>query len=132
LSLSLLLLLAVSGCSLFPQEKVVTKSEFVYYQIPIQERPRKVTTQDVRFHVVTEENMEEFLEKFKKENIEVVFFAISVKDYENLSLNVNSMKRFIQQQNNLLLYYETQINETAEKETVYATGNELRKPQDNK
>jgi tRNA threonylcarbamoyladenosine modification (KEOPS) complex Cgi121 subunit len=56
--------------------------------------------------------MESFLERFGKENGETVYIAISVKDYENLSLNMAEIKRFLEQQNNIIVYYEDSINKT--------------------
>jgi len=38
-----------------------------------------------------------------------VFFALSVPDYENLSLNMAEILRFIEQQTSLLIYYEDSI-----------------------
>lgn len=62
--------------------------------------------------MVTEENMQSFLEKFGKENGETVYIAISVKDYENLSLNMAEIKRYLEQQKNIIVYYEDSINKT--------------------
>jgi hypothetical protein len=41
-----------------------------------------------------------------------VFFALSVPDYENLSLNMAEILRFIEQQTSLLIYYEDSISPT--------------------
>jgi len=68
----------------------------------------------VRFHAVTPENLDEFLVEYEKINGDVVFFAISVPDYENLSLNVAEMKRFINQQKSLIIYYEESIGKMEE------------------
>jgi hypothetical protein len=65
---------------------------------------------DVEFYVVTEDNFDDFKERFLSTNgPDLVFFAISVVDYENLSLNVAEMKRYIDQQQELIVYYETSI-----------------------
>ena len=42
--------------------------------------------------------MEEFLERFEEESGINVFFALSVPDYENMSLNVAELRRYINQQ----------------------------------
>ena len=68
--------------------------------------------QDVEWWVVTQENMQPFLEKFTKETGETVYIAISVRDYENLSLNMAEIKRYLEQQNNIIVYYENSINKT--------------------
>ena len=46
---------------------------------------------------LSNENLEEFLSRFEKENGDVVFFAISVPHYENLSLNMADLRRYIGQ-----------------------------------
>jgi len=63
---------------------------------------------------VTSETLNEFLTKYEKENGDVVFFALSVPDYENLSLNVAELKRFINQQKSLIVYYEESIGKMEE------------------
>lgn len=69
----------------------------------------------VKFYAVTPENMEEFLETFEKESGGVpVFFALSIPDYENMSLNVAELRRYINQQKSLILYYETSITQMIE------------------
>jgi len=36
----------------------------------------------------------------------LAFVALSVKDYENLALNVSELRRFINQQKEIIVYYE--------------------------
>lgn len=70
----------------------------------------------VKFYAVTPENMEEFLIRFEEESGTTVFFAMSVPDYENMSMNVAELRRYINQQKALIVYYEESI-ETMIKET---------------
>lgn len=70
----------------------------------------------VKFYAVTPENMEEFLQRFEEESGTTVFFAMSVPDYENMSMNVAELRRYINQQKALIVYYEESI-ETMIKET---------------
>jgi len=69
---------------------------------------------DVKFEVVTEENLEQFIEDFRRDYGEVVFIAMPVRDYERLSINIQDIRRFINQQSQLLVYYETAISEASE------------------
>ncbi len=39
----------------------------------------------------------------------MVYFALSVPDYENLSLNMGELKRYIEQQKTIIVYYEQSI-----------------------
>ena len=110
-SLFLLLLSSFTACSLLkPEEVVVTQVEYVDRVIPVQPRPKPVTLYDIEFYAVTDENLEEFLERFEKENGDVVFFAISVPDYENIALNMGELRRFIESQTAVILYYEENAN----------------------
>ena len=106
---SLVLLLALtSGCSLIPKQ-VEEQTKFVEKQIPIQGHPKGVTMYPVEFYAVTDQNYEEFKEKFAKNNPDLVYFALSVPDYENLSLNIGELKRYIEQQKTIIIYYEQSI-----------------------
>ena len=80
----------------------------------IQPRPKPVNMADVKFEVVTEENLEEFIEQFRKDYGEVVFIAMPVRDYERLAINIQDIRRFINQQSQLIVYYETAISEASE------------------
>lgn len=98
-----LLLVACSGDPLI-QTKIINNP------VQIQTKPKPVTLSDVKFYVVTKDNLNEFLEIFKKENgQELVFYAISVKDYENIALNIAELRRFLKQQSEIIIYYETSI-----------------------
>jgi hypothetical protein len=102
------LLLLTSACaSVEPQ--VVLKTDYVVKDIPIQPQPKPLNLHRVKFYAVTPENLEEFLDTFEKESGVTVFFALSVPDYENMSLNVAELRRYIDQQRNLIVYYEDSI-----------------------
>ena len=109
-SLSLLLLLS-SGCSLLPREKeIIVQTVEVDKQIPLQLQPKPLQFNDSYWHVVTEANFDEFIEKFKKEHGEAwVFYAVSVRSYESMALNLAELKRYIEQQKQIIIYYEEAI-----------------------
>ena len=67
--------------------------------------------------MVTDRNFEEFKQKFEKENGDLVFYAVSVRDYETLALNMAEIKRYIQQQQELIVYYEKAIEPKEKKES---------------
>ena len=114
-SLFLLLLSSFTACSLLkPEEVVVTQVEYVDRVIPVQPRPKPVSLYDIEFYAVTNENIDEFLERFEKENGDVVFFAISVPDYENIAINMGELRRFIQSQTAIIVYYEENANPNKE------------------
>lgn len=59
--------------------------------------------------MVNEENFEEFKEQFYAKNGKTAWIAISVKDYENLSLNFAELRRYIEQQKEIIVYYEEAV-----------------------
>lgn len=69
---------------------------------------------DVKWYVVTEKNLQEFLEQFAKDNGSVAFMAISVQGYENISLNVQELRRYILQQKAIIVYYENAVQNPVE------------------
>lgn len=73
--------------------------------------PRPVKLDDVTFKVVTSENLEEFLRQWKQKNgNDFVFIAFSVKDYESMALNLEELRRYINQQKEIIIYYRKATN----------------------
>jgi len=64
---------------------------------------------DVKIYVVSKENYEEFVKEFEAKNGSDAYIAISVKDYENLSLNFAELRRYIEQQKQIIIYYENAV-----------------------
>ena len=104
-------LLLSSGCSYFknPLKQIEIKTVEVERVIPTQNRPRPISLNDIYFYVVTEQNFEEFKNRFVKENGDLVGYVLSVRDYETLALNMADIKRYIQQQKEIIIYYEKAV-----------------------
>ena len=64
---------------------------------------------NIHFYVVTENTFEDFKKRFTKENGDFLFYSISVRDYETLALKMSDIKRFIEQQKQLIVYYEKAV-----------------------
>lgn len=109
----LTLLLLSSGCSSWREIiPVEVKTVEVERKIPTQNRPKPVKLSDINFYVVTEDTWETFKKRFAKENGDLLFYAISVRDYETLALNMADLKRYIQQQKEIIVYYEEAVKPT--------------------
>ena len=105
-----------SGCSSF--KKILPleiRTVEVERKIPTQNRPRPVSLNNLHFYVVTEDTFAAFKQRFVKQNGDFLFYAISVRDYETLALNMAEIKRFIQQQKQIIIYYEKAVAPKAEK-----------------
>ena len=115
----LLLTLLLSSCGFIrkPEKEIVVKTIEVQKIVPIQPQPKPVDMIDVKFYVVTEENYEEFKEKFMKTNNDYVFYAVSVHDYENLAFNMAELYRYIRQQKEIMIYYEKAVKVEPQEKT---------------
>ena len=102
-----------SGCSSWREVlPVEVKTVEIERKIPIQNRPRPVKLNDIHFYVVNTENFESFKDRFQKEHGDLVFYGLSVRDYETLALNMADLKRYIQQQKEIIVYYEEAVKPT--------------------
>jgi len=73
-------------------------------------RPKPLQLIDTRVFVVTKDNFDEFVKEFKEVYGDLAFVAISMKDYENLALNIADMRRFLNQQKEIIVYYENAVS----------------------
>ena len=111
----LLATLLLSSCSSFqaePEIKIVTQIEKT--TVPIVPRPKPVQLNDVKIYVVNQDNFEEFLQEFRAKNGGDARIVISIKDYENLSLNFAELRRYIEQQKEIIVYYEEAVQPAEE------------------
>ena len=111
LSLLLVATLLLSSCSsIIPEPKIVTVTEIIERTIPTVPHPKQLIMNDIKIYVVSpSENFEQFIEEFKKKNGADSYIAISVKDYENLSKNFAELRRYIEQQKQIIIYYEKAV-----------------------
>ena len=108
----LLLSLVISSCSSWnPLKTIEVKTVEVERNVPLQNRPRQLQLNDIHWYVVTEENFAEFKKKFQEENGDpLVAYVISVKDYETLAIDMAEIKRYIDQQKQIIIYYEKALS----------------------
>ena len=113
LSLLLATSLLISGCSGIwskPEKEIVVETKIVEKVIPIVPHPKQVNLHDVKIYVVSpSENFEDFKKEFEAKNGGDSYVAISIKDYENLSDNFAELRRYIEQQKAIIVYYEKAV-----------------------
>ena len=102
----LLTSLTLMGCSLMPEPKVVTVTKVVRNEVPIIAHPKQVKLNDVKIYVVSKLNYTNFVKEYEAKNGADSYIALSVKDYENLALNFAELRRYIEQQKEVIIYYE--------------------------
>mgnify|MGYP003654621976 FL=1 len=104
---TLIVLTMACSCSLFPSKQsveIVTKPLERQIAQPIM--PREIDLKEPYWYVVSDKNLEEFLARVEKEHGQVVFFAMSVPDYELMSYNMQELKRYINELKQVVVYYK--------------------------
>lgn len=136
-----LVLLSLNGCALFqpmPQRievsaKPVDKPELVLPPVD------QLRLKEVEWTLITQENFDQVIAKAKKEGRPIVFFALTDKGYENLSMNFSDIRAFVQQQKAIIAAYENyykKSNDAIDKANANINGarqqvEEQQKPKDN-
>jgi len=77
--------------------------------------PREIELRDPEFYVVSAKNLDEFLKRVEKESGTVVFIAMSIADYELMSYNMQEIKRYVQQMQEVVVYYRRVVEDNNEK-----------------
>jgi len=103
----------LTGCGSFsfkPPEplppQIITVKEFVPLEIYQPPRPAPVEMLDVTFFVITEENIQEQIEKIESlSGGQFVIFALTPDGYHKMAANLQEIRRFVRQQNELIVYY---------------------------
>tara|TARA_A100000164_G_scaffold267752_1_gene239556 strand:+ start:35 stop:427 length:393 start_codon:yes stop_codon:yes gene_type:complete len=119
--------LALSGCSSLgnfipevnPVEVVQIQKKQAIYHPPL---PSKVRTKPVEWKVLTPAVMDEYLSDLEKGEAPTnVYYGVSPTGYENLSLNMAEIKRYIKQVLSIVNYYKEL--DADEKEEDQSSGN---------
>ena len=81
-------------------------------EVPIIAHPKQVKLNDVKIYVVSKLNYTNFVKEYEAKNGADSYIALSVKDYENLALNFAELRRYIEQQKQIIVYYEKAVTPT--------------------
>ena len=97
----------VSSCSLVPTKKEIEVTTKAIDRTIIQPvMPREIDLKDPYWYVVSDKNIDEFLARVEKDQGQVVFFAMSVPDYELMAYNMQELKRYINELKEVVVYYK--------------------------
>ena len=109
----LLILLLVSSCSNFRAEKeIVTVEKIIKPTIALATNPNPVIMKNADVIVITENNLDEVIQKVKAlQGGQFVVYGLDLNSFENLAINMEQIKRYIEQQNEVILYYEKAVRE---------------------
>lgn len=98
-------LLLVTACSVKPDQIVVDTK-------PIERSPLVLpqadpfSSRDVKWIVVTPDNVQEVFNKLQAEDKPMVIFALTEQGWENLTLNMADLLKLVQQQKAINIAYE--------------------------
>lgn len=108
----LLLLLGLIGCGVSPIDIV---SQPLQLQTAQPVDPVMVHMEPVTFRVITKDNLNAFIQEITKTQgtSDYVFIAFGTSDYENMALNLADLKRYIEQQKAIIVYYKKVTNSPA-------------------
>ena len=107
--------LVLTACSRTPEKEIITvptvvdTPEIEAPTIQIVPRPDPVELKNADIIVVTESNLQETINRIKETQGDFVLYAMTAQSFESLALNFEQVKRFIEQQNNIILYYEEAV-----------------------
>lgn len=107
----LTILTILSGCSSKPQTIEISTSPVAKPQLVLPTSDQ-IVTRPVEWIIVTPENATQVFDELRKKNQRVVLFAVTDKGYENISLNLNDIRTYIQQQQLIIVAYNQYYQES--------------------
>jgi hypothetical protein len=93
------------SCSLIPTKQIEVLAKPVERTIVQPIMPREIDLKEPYWYVVSDKNIEEFLERVEKDQGQLVFVAMSIPDYELMSYNMQELKRYINELKEVVVYY---------------------------
>ena len=91
-------ILLLSSCSWKPEKEVVTVEKVIAPTIAVAQKPKAVKMLDAKV-----------IKKVKAGIGEFVVYGLDPASFKNLALNFEQIKRYIEQQNQIILYYEKAV-----------------------
>ena len=113
-------LFVLANCSMMPSAKpveVVTIAEPVpLYHPPL---PLEVGLVDIDWEILTPDLMKEYLEDYENGSAPAIaYYSLTSKEYENLSMNMAEIKRYLRDTLSIVKYYRDYDKENNEEEKV--------------
>ena len=112
------LVILLSSCSWKPEKEIVTVETIVKPTITLAQRPRPVEFDELKVKVITEANVQEVIQEMKESQGQFLVYALDPVTFKNLAIGIEEIKRYIEQQNDIIVYYEKAVTEEPEKEVL--------------
>ena len=108
------LVILLSSCSSKPEKEIVTVETIVKPTIAIAQRPRPVEFDELKVKVITEANVQEVIQEMKDNQGQFLVYALDPVTFKNLAIGIEEIKRYIEQQNEIIVYYEKAVTDEPE------------------
>jgi len=95
----------VCSCSLIPTKQIEVTAKPLDRKIVQPIMPREIDLQEPRWIVITPENWENQLAMIEQQEGELVFLAMTIPDYEIMAYNMQEIKRYITELQDVVVYY---------------------------
>ena len=112
------LVILLSSCSSKPEKEIVTVETIVKPTIAIAQRPRPVEFDELKVKVITEANVQEVIQEMKDNQGQFLVYALDPVTFKNLAIGIEEIKRYIEQQNDIIVYYEKAVTDEPKKEVL--------------
>lgn len=101
----LIVISLISGCSSAPR-RIEVSAKPVEKPALVLPKADELNMKKVEWMILTKENFHEQYAKLKLTGRSIAFFAVVDEGYENLGLNISSIRSYIQQQQSIIAAYE--------------------------
>lgn len=116
-SLIIVLIFLLQGCALFGKQDTVTIVEPEEFVIIHPTQPDETVMREVKWRVLSRKDLEKMMEtdEGRKDLIDAIFkqdlalYVLNTEGYENLSLNMQEIIRYMKQQKEIIIYYREQV-----------------------
>ena len=105
LVLPLTILMMVSSCSLLSTRAIEVTAKPMERKIIQPIMPREISLTTPAWIIVTPDNWEAQLARIEAQEGELVFLAMTVPDYEVMSMNMKELQRYITELKDVVVYY---------------------------
>ena len=112
------LAILLSSWSWKPEKEIVTVETIVKPTIAIAQRPRPVEFDELKVKVITEANVQEVIQEMKTNQGQFLVYALDPVTFKNLAIGIEEIKRYIEQQNDIIVYYEKAVTDEPEEEVL--------------
>ena len=112
------LVILLSSCSWKPEKEIVTVETIVKPTIAIAQSPRPVEFDELKVKVITEANVQEVIQEMKTNQGQFLVYALDPVTFKNLAIGIEEIKRYIEQQNDIIVYYEKAVTDEPEEKVL--------------